>query len=502
MSRRWLVIVALASACGRSDFAAVTCPDDFVEGLCAPADNETDTDTQTDTDTVVQPCGMLLGDNPVFCDTFDAAVGGGTRAGQLDGNVWNVSHQGPVNLGQGVYNLWRPTTLETCTGPTPTKVLPPNDVVICNGQLREASNDGGLVTTLAMVPKQAFDFAGRTGTISFDVSNDTAGNHAAWPELWVTNELLSSAFTHPEGWNALPEHGFLVRFGGAAVPGDPGTCQNSDNVDQPRWTIDTAAVVRNYVLDDTYATGGSLQIQLARRNCVVAATGPGQMNHVEVRVSQTRIEVWASDAGVTPTRSNMKLIAEITDANLLFTRGYIALEDAHFDGDGGPATRPSQREHTFAWDNVAFDGPFSPRDFGYAAANNNAAATGGAVSLAKLAASGATTSWTVNNLPANRQATSPRVLFDFWEEGSVVPTELNVIVNGNAHTIPWPYPDAETFTWRTLSVPIALADLVTGTNTVEIGADAQQVYSNVEIVLADVPDSVPVLPGNSTAYPN
>lgn len=66
-----------------------------------------------------------------------------------------------------------------------TTVYPPGDILICNGQLREASNDNitlqfenGTVTTLAMYPKQPFDFAGRTGTISFDVSNDSHGTHA------------------------------------------------------------------------------------------------------------------------------------------------------------------------------------------------------------------------------------------------------------------------------------------------------------------------------------
>ena len=71
--------------------------------------------------------------------------------------------------------------IQTCNG-TKT-VTPPNDVVICNGQLREASNDNpsggfeaGGVTMLAMYPKQPFDFAGRTGTVSFDISNDSHGS--------------------------------------------------------------------------------------------------------------------------------------------------------------------------------------------------------------------------------------------------------------------------------------------------------------------------------------
>ncbi|WP_410959388.1 hypothetical protein, partial [Salmonella sp. SAL4433] len=79
-------------------------------------------------------------------------------------------------------------------GTLPQKVLAPDDILICEGQLREASNDNnsgeldaGTVTSLTMYPKQPFDFAGRTGTVSFDISNDTAGTHAAWPEFWMTN---------------------------------------------------------------------------------------------------------------------------------------------------------------------------------------------------------------------------------------------------------------------------------------------------------------------------
>jgi hypothetical protein len=44
------------------------------------------------------------------------------------------------------------------------------------------------------------------------------------------------------------------------------------------------------------------------------------------------------------------------------------MEDVHYNADkGGPAGPglPTQRSHTFVWDNVAFDGPFTYRDFSY-----------------------------------------------------------------------------------------------------------------------------------------
>src|SRR5262249_25619895 len=118
-------------------------------------------------------CGMQLGDTaPIFCDTFDTKNPGiASRTGDLDPNVWGVSRAtGNVNFGQGQYNNWASTLIQKCDG-TISRVTPPNDVIICNGQLRQASNDNGTVTVMAMYAKQPFDFAGRTGTVSFDVSN-------------------------------------------------------------------------------------------------------------------------------------------------------------------------------------------------------------------------------------------------------------------------------------------------------------------------------------------
>ena len=128
-------------------------------------------------------CGMQLGGPVIFCDTFDTKKDPAiqSRTGDLDPNVWGVSRAtGNMNFAVGFYNGWAASTsLQTCNGTV--TATPPNDIVICNGQLREATNDNptgafdaGTVTTLAMYPKQPFDFAGRTGTVSFDVSNDSS----------------------------------------------------------------------------------------------------------------------------------------------------------------------------------------------------------------------------------------------------------------------------------------------------------------------------------------
>jgi Divergent InlB B-repeat domain len=469
-------------------------------------------------------CGMRLGGTVIFCEPFDVVNAGiPSRTGALDPNVWGVSRTtGNVNFGVGQYNGWTAaTTITLCDGTTRT-VLPPNDVQICNGQLREASNDNpsgvfddGIVTALAMYPKQPFDFAGRTGTVAFDVSNDSQGNHAAWPEFWMSDLPVPAPFSHFATWTTFPANGFGVRFAAAAPAGNPGLCPNLNNINSPRWTVDSAIVVRNYISEDddlgvgtVYGTPSNPPLTVTILDCVIApAAGSGVMNHIEIQVTQSEIDVYATDAGVAASPTTLRKIASITNANLTFTRGLIWLEDVHYNADKetvmlGTSPSTSQRNHTFVWDNVAFDGPFTDRDFAYDALDiDNVDSASGSIDLGQFSLANQTASWNVLNVPANPQAKGVRVLFNFYNQFSPIPTVLNVIVNGNAHKMPWPYPDMLQNTWRTFAVTIPITDLVAGTNVVQLGTDQPTVTSNVDIVLAGVPGGVPVLPGNSTTYP-
>lgn len=469
------------------------------------------TPTNPPTGPVAGNCGLQLGGAVTFCDTFDTKNPGiPSRSGDLDPNVWGVSRLGQiVNFGQGQYNGWAATQLQTCSGTT--TVNSPNDIVICNGQLRQASNDNptggyeaGWVTVLAMYPKQPFDFAGRTGTVAFDISNDTHGNHGAWPEFWLTNLPIPAPFNHSASPHlALPEHGFGIRFTSSAAAGEYGSCPNGNNLTKRRWTVGSAIVIRNYVMDDTEFGGTRTSMAVKPLDCVVAPPdNSGITNHVELRVSQSQIDIYATDAGVAPSASTLKRIAVVTNANLSFTRGLIWLQDVHYNADkaeAGPSV-PSQREHTFVWDNVAFDGPFTYRDFSYDALDaNQPNAASKTVNLGKASSPNQTASWNVLNMPANPKAASVRVLFNFYQD---TPSRtVNVIVNGKARPTPWPYPDTQGFTWRTMAVTIPITDLVTGTNVVQIGGDRDMMTSNVNIVLVDVPGGVPVLPGSNNAYP-
>lgn len=472
-------------------------------------------------------CGMQLGGQPIFCEPFDVVnPGTPSRTGGLDPNVWGVSRLSQyVNIGQQNYNVSPSVHIQDCTGTTTyaipggtmpntaaNPVAPDNDVVVCNGQMREALNDNltlvldaGRVAVLATYPKQPFDFAGRTGTVSFDVSNDQHLGHAAWPEFWITDLPIPAPFTHFAGpFLSFPQNGFGLRLDGGGMAGQQGTCPTNANIGVNRWTIESAVIVNNWVGDDTLNAGGAAVVTIL--DCAInSPDNSGVLNHVEVRVSQTQIDLYGTDAGTT---TPLKHLASITNINLGLTRGLVWLNDVHYNADkdfiDGADHLPSQREHTFVWDNLAFDGPFTFRDFSYDALDDltpfsAGGAVAGSVTLGKLSAANAQSSWDVLNMPASPNPAAVRVLFNFFHE--VVPTTLNVTVNGHAHAVSWPYPDSFNPNYRTLAVTIPVTDLVTGTNVVQIGADQQLVTSSVNIVLANVPGGVPVLPGNSRAYP-
>ncbi len=163
------------------------------------------------------------------------------------------------------------------------------------------------MTSLAMYPKQPFDFAGRTGTVSFDVSNDSTGIHSVWPEVWLSDAPVPDPFTHFGTWEALPQNGFGVRFADVALPGTYGNCPNANNFSSNRWTVDSAVVSRNFVEEDISAGqtaagfGVSTGLEVNVLDCVISSTGPGNMNHVELRIAQNQIDVYATDAGVAAT---------------------------------------------------------------------------------------------------------------------------------------------------------------------------------------------------------
>jgi len=404
-------------------------------------------------------CVFSSGAVAALCDTFDAPAGIGNRSGQLNGTLWGVSRLSGAQNFSAPANGWSATQLNDC-GNTST-VFAPSDVVICNGQLHESVTDGGNVTALAMYPKQPFDFAGRTGKIVFDVSNDSQGSHAAWPEMWVTDQPLPAPFAHDSTLQSNPRNGFGLRFAGCNGNG----CGDGSNF----FSVDSAIAVSNYVENDSFS-GGNLTVNDVGD---VSKSGPGQMNHVEVDVSQGQIDVYATNA-FTPggTVPPLVHIAQIPNAGLTFTRGILWIEDAHYNGD----KFNSQGTHTFTWDNVGFDGPVLPRDLAFDVADN----PNGGGDLGYFIGSNSSLGVVDHGLYNVANASGALLTFNYYTQ--TAPVTFQYAINGHQHTLAWS--NANAYSPGTMAISIPLSDVVTGDNTITFSTGgAPMTVMNIDLIM-------------------
>jgi hypothetical protein len=421
----------------------------------------------------VGACGLV---NTAFCDTFDqpSPNGAGTRSGDLDGVVWGVSRTNQDNNpGAGHLDNWTASGQSICGGSTP--VAPPHDVRICNGQLVETLDDGENAAVLGMYPRQPFDIAGRTGTVTFDVNNDTQGPHAAWPAFVYTDQPIPAP--HGEvipGIDNYARNSVGVSFSVPNCGGDIGSTGVSEI-----WTT------TNYQF---------AQISDTSTGCVKKPTQPGQLNRFQIRMSPSHIEVWGSDAGSTALR-----LIDTADVQMPLTRGLIWMEDVHYAGN----KFNTQGDHVFVWDNVGFDGPVLPRDLGFDVldANSGSNATGSLGWL--IGITGKT--FQIPNVHGVDNATAALLEFT-W-----VPYDLAIVIysfNGHTpHIQPFVYPNgAAFFSSQTLAVEVPVSELVNGTNTLTIvsstGLFGGSIFANLDLILAGAGGTVGVSGGGGGPPPN
>ena len=282
---------------------------------------------------------------------------------------------------------------------------------------------------------------------------------------------------------SIPANAFGIRLAASTVAGQGAqlgsNCPNDSNI---RWTVDSIVAVRNYVIDDTQGFGTRTSMAVTPLGCVISSSGPnGGLNHVEVQVSQNQIDVYATDAGKTAPLIH---IAKITNANLSFTQGLVWLEDAHYNADKSGRT-PLQHNHTFTWDNFAFDGPVMARDLSYDVLDSLTACHDGTVCLGWDAAS-ASQPANFSTLPMTTTAISTAsaqfLMFNAWYETQ--PKTISFTLNGHRYSFAWPFPYSTNFASSSFMFPVNKSDLVAGPNAIALGADQYMVVENVNVVLA------------------
>ena len=465
----------------------------------------------------IAACGLT---QAAFCDTLSQPTvnPAGDREGDLNAQVWGVSRELAFdNVGQGQYSA-AVRSLQVTGSCPPHLVTIETDIVVCNGLLNDVVNDNpditpanenqengnGTVTSLAMYPKQPFDFAGRTGKVVFDVSDDSGGMHTAWPEFWLSNIPVPDPFVHLSSWQALPQYGFGIRLGAACIPynpnvsgsGDAGCGPDCHNNYRSVVTVATAITVNNYQENDSdkgdMSPVNPATLQVVPYGCVVEPTRPGQLNHFQIDVSENRIEVYGTNAG--RTRPLVHL-ATVLNANLGITRGYIWLEDVHYNGNkdiGG--NEKLQGMHTFTWANVGFDGPVLPRDLGFDAPESLTSPPSypALENLGWLSSASSPASITIPRVSGLAAATGALLTFNFVNPDTA-PVDLQYSLNGGAsHTVAWPYRDDVVGSVRTIGIPISLSEVQSGTNTVKIwSAQDVLIISNVDLIMKGAGGLVP-----------
>lgn len=398
-------------------------------------------------------CGIP---NAAFCETFDGpALNRTGRTGDLDSVLWGVSRGGNYNPGQNLLNDVENTLIETPCGSA--TVRPPGDVKICNGKMFEAQNDNHIVTSVDTYPKQPFNFANRVGTVVFDVSGDSQGSHAAWPDFVITDKPIPGVRTAVGGStpiHAANEIGFSMS-----------ACFGHSEAEQVTG-VDLVFKSVNNVYSEQTNTGA----------CITRGSFTA-MNHVKVLLSQSHLEVWGTDAG----GFDYKLLASVDNLGLNFTQGLVWLNDVHYNARKSNATETgTQFEHTFAWDNLGFDGPKTYRDLGYDVpdANINKATS---TQEGYFVGNQNTRTFNVLNVHTVQAPTGAQVVFNTYAYDTVIPS---ISVNGNPFIdTPWPF-DAQGFATRTISVPVPLSQIHDGTNTLTFKSTSDsQVVANISLIM-------------------
>jgi hypothetical protein len=261
--------------------------------------------------------------------------------------------------------------------------------------------------------------------------------------------------------------------------------------------------VRNYVPEDrSIYDDNTTGMQVREVGCASLSSGPnGGLNHIEIRISQDNIDVYASDAG----SRTLRLINTIRNANLSFTRGLIWIGDYHYNAEKefhpDDPLFPNQRNHTYAWDNVAFDGPATYRDLSFDVLDRTTALGGGLYKIGwdstpTNPANLTTLPMTMENI---RAASSAFLLFNFGHFPAQ-PSAFNYTINGHANSFAAPPPSSPLPGKRSLAVPVPLNQLVEGPQHILLSSDVDLGVQNVNIVLvaaAPVPGAeVPTTPSN------
>ena len=327
----------------------------------------------------------------------------------------------------------------------------------------EAMNDNEQYAAIGIRSEIPFDFASRTGTMVFDVDAKTEGTHSAWPEVWLTPEPMQMAHDDFPGTHVAPREGVELQFGNDQCGNNgtkPGPTAHAG--ERGKTSAGGLRVIRefhNFQGEQTDAPQNEHYTPQMYNHCIT--TQSDHANHFEVKISQTHIQVWASnDDG-----SNFALQSE-TDFTtpLSWSRGYWSFEHAQYAAD----KFNDMKDTTYHWHAIGWDGPVLPPDRSVQLDDANVARPDGTYNLGYQ-----TPTATFNMKPFGFDG-SPMPAFSaayvtynvYWYDS---PLTLHTILNGHDYTSndPDPATAGHRGQWHFIVQPVNLAD-VTDFNTLQI----------------------------------
>jgi hypothetical protein len=372
----------------------------------------------------------------------------------------------------------------SCRGGLPEQVLPARDALICDANPLIQSNHLLMLVAAQNYGqnsyriRQPFDFTGRTGKVVFDAEGYNVGL-LGWISLEVTEDPTPA-----------PSFTLQQNFENGAIPRNAFELQFSHNCGGGKVGIGAFLVYRDYAQKLLLENTGT---------CVDAAEG--KLNHFEVEISRERIEVYATPASLDGKSFGARALLAGVDVDLAFSRGYVHVT-AHnhatlkYSGDMLEAWRAR-------WDNVGFDGPVISSGWReYEALDSLSPANAGKVNLGwRLAdeSQGPLQQIEIRGVDPTG-ATSARIALENWSLHSAGDTPpADFVLNYRLNARSWrkrpltaselrmmaDLPNAGT---RSLMLDVDVADLVAGTNTLELTTlNAPQSYPpvalNIDLVL-------------------
>jgi hypothetical protein len=295
-------------------------------------------------------CGFA---SAAFCETFDAIADVRGRAGDLDPARWSAARGNPqLATSNGNAIAAGPATIGSCRADLPAQVFPDADTLVCDASADIASNH--LLVAVGAQNygqnsyriRQPFDFADRTGTIVFDAEAWMVHSLLGWISVEITEDPapLPSFSIGAEGQNndeggAVPRNAVEIQLQGTCL-GEPDTV-----------AVRFIDVITDYT-DELFVADPP--------TCV--ATAQHKLNHFEVRISQTRVEVWASPFSADGSTFAPPVLLQAADVQLPFSRGWVHLTvhnhaTLKYSADDAYGATESIDAWVARWDNVGFDGP-------------------------------------------------------------------------------------------------------------------------------------------------